>query len=422
MPLIDWTDANPFLTYYKLPSGAWAYHTGSDINLNTPTWDADENAPVYATAHGFVAYARRVPTGTWGNLIVLRHILPSGKVVHSRYGHLRSMAVVEGEFVTRGTMIGRIGGEEFGLPNHLHFDISPSGVLEGDPRHWPGTNRQAVIDNYVPPRTFLAEHGPVGITPQPPPPPPPTPVKHDIFAYMAGDGRMYGMHILWGGQQHHQQMQTQLGGDQHYYQVKNAMWEEFWLQAINGVPHVFRGIDSSHSESTYYLLSETPAGYGSPWCPRFMAVGDVYERNPFVSVYHKKTGAMLTPPTRALSWLRLTAHYATYTPPGAGALTFHDVIRLDWLIPPNRAIAESYYYARGYGLIGWSDPINNNVACTIETFGPGERQPFKREAIVYAPQGAVSDARDVPTGYTGHIAQWAWNRLRSIIDKLPRLD
>lgn len=157
----EWVNANPFLNSYWFGNPPrQAVHTGADLNLNSPRWNLDDGAPVFAAANGVVTFAQIVPRGTWGGLVVIRHTLPDGKVVHTRYGHMSTLAVTAGQEVLRGQQIGTIGGTEYGVADHLHMDISLSGILERDPRHWPGANLASVQEHYVAPRAFLAAHRP----------------------------------------------------------------------------------------------------------------------------------------------------------------------------------------------------------------------------------------------------------------------
>ena len=154
----QWLDANPYLTFYTFGQPErTAFHTGADLNL---PGDADRDKPVHACAAGFVVYAQLVPDSSWGNLVVIRHTMPDGSTVHSRYGHLKKIEVAKGERVARGRQIGTVGGADFGLANHLHFDVSPSGILESNPTHWPGNNQQLVQDHYVDPCEFVRSHRP----------------------------------------------------------------------------------------------------------------------------------------------------------------------------------------------------------------------------------------------------------------------
>lgn len=147
-----WTDANPLGSLYTFSGGTRrARHTGADLNLNNPRWDADRHAPVYAIGDGRVTCARRLG-GSWGNVVVIQHDSP---VAYSRYAHLDNIAVAEGDMVVRGQQVGRIGDSFGQFPFHLHFDISLTEVLGDNPSHWPGVDLSAVVNHYVEPRSFI---------------------------------------------------------------------------------------------------------------------------------------------------------------------------------------------------------------------------------------------------------------------------
>jgi murein DD-endopeptidase MepM/ murein hydrolase activator NlpD len=152
-----WLDASPFGQLYFIGTPSEAYHTGADLNLPA---DADARAPVYSTASGTVTFAARMPI--WGNLIIIKHDpLPgSGMVMYSRYGHVNTIGVQVGQRVARGQQIGTIGNAFGRYAYHLHFDLSPTTILEQKPEHWPGKNREALLKNYVDPRDFIATHRP----------------------------------------------------------------------------------------------------------------------------------------------------------------------------------------------------------------------------------------------------------------------
>lgn len=153
----EWTDATGFATRYQIISGgSYHRHTGADLNLNRPSWNADKGMAVHATANGVVTYAERVPSpSTWGRLVVIRHTSPDGDVTHSRYAHMGTMLVQVGQRVLQGDVIGTIGGAEFRLPDHLHFDISHSGILESNPTHWPFDSLTGVLNHYLDPKAVL---------------------------------------------------------------------------------------------------------------------------------------------------------------------------------------------------------------------------------------------------------------------------
>lgn len=150
----DWFDANPYLTYYN-----GSYHTGADLNKNLPTWNVDAGAPVHSMAAGVVTFAGVLP-GTWGNVVVVQHDPIDGAPLYSRYAHLATVNVIAGDLLDVGAMVGTIGTMP-GKPGweHLHFDVSVTDVLLGDPGHWPGSDRAAVVANYVDPAEWLRENG-----------------------------------------------------------------------------------------------------------------------------------------------------------------------------------------------------------------------------------------------------------------------
>ena len=362
-----WIDANPYLTYYSLPSGAEAFHTGVDLNLNQPVWDSDKGSGIYAIGNGVVTYAGLVPTGTWGRLIVIRHVLPNGDIVHSRYGHMALMNVVEGQTVSRGDLIGTIGGAEWGMPNHLHFDISTSGILENNPTHWPGTNKEAVLTNYVNPKEWLSQY-----TPDPPPPT----TLIDLLPYIKGDGTIYQMNVRWQGQDHRQQCQTQVDGER-FYQVKNQQWEELWVEG----EYILRGADTSPGDGMYYVQRQDMMTYGARWCPRRWSVGGMYERNPLVTFYESSTGRQKAQPESGYrrTWLKFEALHSKWQTHPNG-LAFTDVAELTWYPKQNGPAADSYFYARNFGLVAWRSS-SGDFSYTVEVYKTGEATPMSREEV-----------------------------------------
>jgi len=91
-------------------NGEGAFHSGIDI-------DAPYGTPVRATAEGDVTGA---PMGTgYGREIELDH----GHDVLTVYGHLSSIAVVPGQHVTRGQIIGYVGQSGRATGPHLHYEV-----------------------------------------------------------------------------------------------------------------------------------------------------------------------------------------------------------------------------------------------------------------------------------------------------------
>jgi murein DD-endopeptidase MepM/ murein hydrolase activator NlpD len=99
-------------------SGHW--HSGIDLAAASGT-------PVVATAAG-VAHVIESATG-FGLHVVIDH----GGGLHSLYGHLSSVSVVNGQPVAGGQLIGAVGSSGNSTGPHLHFEIDRNGIAE-DPR------------------------------------------------------------------------------------------------------------------------------------------------------------------------------------------------------------------------------------------------------------------------------------------------
>jgi hypothetical protein len=153
----QWIDASPFGQLYFIGTPQEAYHTGADLNLPR---DADAHTPVYATASGLIAFASRLPI--WGNVIIIRHdpLATNGKVYYSRYGHIEQMIVKVGDRVKRGQQIANVGNAFGRYAYHLHYDISPTTLMETNPEDWPGRNLARLQANYTDPREFILRNRP----------------------------------------------------------------------------------------------------------------------------------------------------------------------------------------------------------------------------------------------------------------------
>ncbi len=152
-----WVDASPFAKLYFVGTPSQAYHTGADLNLPA---DADAHTPVYAPASGIVTFAARLPT--WGNVIIIKHdpLKPGGTSVYSRLAHSENMIVTPGQRVTRGQQISHVGNAFGVYAYHLHFDISPTTILETNPENWPAKDLSFLLKNYVDPKLFILANRP----------------------------------------------------------------------------------------------------------------------------------------------------------------------------------------------------------------------------------------------------------------------
>lgn len=129
-------------------------HLGEDWN-GVHGGNTDLGDPVYATANGYVMFARNYHVG-WGNVVILRHAYYEGstlKFCDSLYGHLLDFSVQEGQQVRRGQQIGRIGNN-FGMYEaHLHFEMRKNLEI--------GMFRASFardFTNYYTPNEFVAAH------------------------------------------------------------------------------------------------------------------------------------------------------------------------------------------------------------------------------------------------------------------------
>jgi murein DD-endopeptidase MepM/ murein hydrolase activator NlpD len=91
-------------------NGEGAFHSGIDI-------DAPMGTPVRAAADGDVAAAGMA--NGYGREIVLDH----GHDLSTLYGHLSAIAVLPGQHVTRGQVIGYVGQSGRATGPHLHYEV-----------------------------------------------------------------------------------------------------------------------------------------------------------------------------------------------------------------------------------------------------------------------------------------------------------
>ena len=153
----SWYDASPFGKLYFVGTPSEAYHTGADLNLPR---DADAHTPVYSPASGVVIYAARLPV--WGNVIIIRHdpLTSGGVVLYSRLAHVEDMIVKVGQRVARGQQVCKVGNAFGVYAYHLHFDLSPTTILEVEPNHWPAKKYDAMFRNYIDPKEWIANNRP----------------------------------------------------------------------------------------------------------------------------------------------------------------------------------------------------------------------------------------------------------------------
>lgn len=107
-------------TYGNSP--ALSAHAGEDFS-------AAPGTPVYAPAAGRVVLAEELFVR--GNAVVLDH----GNGVYTGYWHLSALDVAEGDQVTQGQLLGKVGSTGLSTGAHLHWELRIAG-LAVDPLQW----------------------------------------------------------------------------------------------------------------------------------------------------------------------------------------------------------------------------------------------------------------------------------------------
>ncbi len=103
-------------------TGVVRHHLGTDLRGSTGT-------PVVAAHDGVVTLAEELHI--YGNAVILKH----GPNVSTSYNHLAQIAVEEGQEVTRGMMVGRVGSTGQSTGPHLHWGMEVGGTAVA-PEEW----------------------------------------------------------------------------------------------------------------------------------------------------------------------------------------------------------------------------------------------------------------------------------------------
>jgi hypothetical protein len=187
----------------------------------------------------------------------------------------------------------------------------------------------------------------------------------DMLDYIRGDGRVYDVEFQFPGHTWEsgvERMQTQIEG-RRFFQVKGGPgatdhnWEELWYDN----QYIRRGTDISPSEDEYYTIEED-GEYGQKWIPRIVRVGDKHLAVPLVIFRYKSNGQNVSgkDPYRFEHWIELKKIHASYT--FESGITLNDVVEIWGYLDDAGKFGlnfERYFYARGFGLVGWTDPTKN---------------------------------------------------------------
>lgn len=103
-------------------SGTKRFHSGIDIA-------ADSGTPVKAYSDGTVVAAG------WDNALGNYVSIDHGNGLVTRYGHLSSISINNGDAVSSGQEIGKVGKTGYTTGNHLHFEVIKNGSTQ-NPRNY----------------------------------------------------------------------------------------------------------------------------------------------------------------------------------------------------------------------------------------------------------------------------------------------
>jgi len=102
-------------TFWYEPWGKSGVHKGIDIA-------AVNGQAIFATGDGIITFAG--PKGSMGKMIVIDH----GHGMATRYGHLKTLSMKQGDNLKRGEVIGFIGTSGRTTGPHLHYEVLVNGI------------------------------------------------------------------------------------------------------------------------------------------------------------------------------------------------------------------------------------------------------------------------------------------------------
>ncbi len=131
----------------------YIYHKGIDLG-------SDRGTLVYSSGDGVVSYVNARGTGRrgYGKHIVIDH----GFGYKTKYAHLHTVSVVEGQQVKRGEIIGTVGSTGGSTGPHLHYEVlymgNPVNPLNYFRRDMKSEDFERIVES-ANTTTFESEHG-----------------------------------------------------------------------------------------------------------------------------------------------------------------------------------------------------------------------------------------------------------------------
>ena len=98
------------------------FHSGLDIA-------APMGTPIKASNSGKVIMAGWY--GGYGKVVIIDHGVVRGQPITTLYGHMSSINVSQGQKVSQGQVIGRVGSTGYSTGPHCHFEVR----VKGQPRN-----------------------------------------------------------------------------------------------------------------------------------------------------------------------------------------------------------------------------------------------------------------------------------------------
>jgi lysozyme len=254
---------------------------------------------------------------------------------------------------------------EAGYPSSRLFILDGEEIEEGLTHDWFVQNCPYLLLNV----TFLESE-----TTTPPEPPQGT---VDLLPYFVMDdinGPLYEVQTLGAGQERFQTQRMQ--GTSIFYFTKGGDGENFpanWEELSYDGTFIFRRYDTSQGEGLYYELTDDINSAWSKWCARHMSVGESFNRNPHVIHYRDDTCEEINSGQTAsiITLVAMHDEYQFFT-----GITLVDVIELR---ASGGGLDERYWYAKGYGLVGFQDlDVKSAIS---EMHAPGARPDNVRREI-----------------------------------------
>lgn len=195
-------------------------------------------------------------------------------------------------------------------------------------------------------------------TPTPTPPTPAPIGKIDMAQYFLPASGNYGPIYMiknnWGQGDERVQLQR---NSQWSYVTKNQNWERRYI----GKNYIYLQADTSPNEQEFYTVE-------GKWMPRYMAPGESFTRQEHTQ-YYKKADCT---PGSSVDWQSLIQFEKLIEIPD---FNLKNVAKLHWIFQDK--IEETYFFAPGVGLVGWSKP-QRDLSSWLHEFVPAHEEPNKR--------------------------------------------